>query len=411
MFCRNKLIITVIVIFVLIFMNSFEFYAQFDDEDNNVFEDQVSSVIVQNKNEPKSIFELKAKSAILMDAESGQVLFEKNSHEKLLPASITKIMSLILIMEAIDSGRIKLTDKVTCSGYAASMGGSQIYLEPGEQMTVEDLLKAIVVSSANDATVALAEHIYGSEETFVGKMNEKAKQIGMKDTHFVNATGLDEENHHTSAYDVALMSRELVNKHPLIHKYTTIWMDTLRNGEFGLANTNKLIRFYRGCDGIKTGSTSKALFSVSASANRNGFRLISVIMAAPTSKVRFAEAAKLLDHGFANYNSVLVGRKGESYGIIKVARGTKTNLDCILSRDMRLLVNKGEDRSIERIVVLEPQVIEAPVKKGQKVGEVIYKINSKEIGRSELVAKESIERTNFIRLFLIMVEKWVKIQG
>lgn len=403
---KRSCILVWIICFALI-INTFGFisFAQIYEEETDVFEDERTSIETIASDEPKSIFELKSKSVILMDSATGQVIFEKNSHEKLPPASVTKIMSLLLIMEAIDSGRTKLTDKVSCSEYAAGMGGSQIYLEPGEQMTVEELLKSVCIASANDATVALAEHIYGSEENFVRLMNEKAKELGMKDTNFINTTGLDADNHVASAYDIAIMSRELINNHPLVHKYMSIWMDTVRNGEFGLANTNKLVRFYRGCDGIKTGSTSKALFCVSETAVRNGLRLITVIMAAPTSKVRFAEASKLLNHGFANYSSVLVGKKGDVYGTIKVAKGIKSELDCVVPKDIKLLVKKGEEKTTQRIVTLNG-IIKAPVKKGQKIGEIALKTKGKVIGKIDLVANESIDKVNFFNICSAMLVKW-----
>ncbi|MGE5329975.1 MAG: D-alanyl-D-alanine carboxypeptidase family protein [Deltaproteobacteria bacterium] len=407
----SKRIITYIVTAIFLITNIFSFcsFAEIFVEDTGVFEDEGNSIeTIKSQDEPKSIFELQSRSVLLMDAATGQVLFLKNPHEKLPPASVTKIMSILLFMEAIDSGRTKWDEKVSCSEYAAGMGGSQIYLEPGEQMTVDELMKSVVVASGNDATVALAEHIYGSEENFVNLMNEKAKQLGMKDTNFVNTTGLDADNHVTTAYDIALMSRELVNKHPSIHKYMSIWMDTVRNGEFGLANTNKLVRFYRGCDGIKTGSTSKAMFCVSETAVRNGLRLIAVIMAAPSSKVRFAEASKLLDHGFANYSSVLVGKKGDVYGTVKVAKGIKSELDCIIPEDTKLLVKKGEERNTERIVSLNG-TIKAPVKKGQKIGEIILKTNNKAIGKIDLVASQSIDKVNCFNIYSAMLAKWYSV--
>jgi D-alanyl-D-alanine carboxypeptidase (penicillin-binding protein 5/6) len=381
-----------------------QIFAEFDAF-NQVFEDQSVVPTIANVNDKtKGISELQSKSAILMDASTGQVLFDKNSHERLPLASVTKVMSLLLIMEALDSGRIKLDDKVTCSENAASMGGSQIFMEQGEQMTVNDLLKCVAVSSANDATVALAEFTYGSEEAFVIAMNEKAKLLGMKDTNFVNPTGLDADNHYSSAYDIALMSKELLMKHPGIHKYTTIWMDTVRNGEFGLSNTNNLVRFYKGCDGLKTGSTSKALFCVSETAVRNGFRLICVIMAAPSSKVRFAEASKLMDHGFASYNSVLVGKKGDIYGTIDVAKGIKNKVDCIVGEDIRILVKKGDESNVQRIVTL-PTKVSAPIEKGQKIGEVLVKTKTKDIKKYDLIAKESIDKATIWRLFINMIKR------
>lgn len=351
---------------------------------------------------------LKARSAILIESNSGRIIFEKNSHEKLRPASVTKVMSLLLFMEALDAGRIKYDDVVTVSEHAESMGGSQVYLAPGEQMTVRDLMKAVVISSANDATVALAEHIAGSEETFVRMMNDKAKELGMSDTNFVNASGLDDDNHYTSAYDVSLMSRELMNKHPGITEFTTIWMDSLRNGTFGLANTNKLIRYYKGANGIKTGSTSKALFCVSASAKRNNLQLISVIMAAPESKTRFAEASKLLNYGFANYQTITVKKKGEAEGEVDVVKGLKSKVSAVYPENVDILVSKGEEKNVKSEVKLFDKVA-APVKEGQKVGEVIFRIGELEIARADIAAGETIMKASLTRLFGRMFIDWWKL--
>ncbi len=399
-----------ILAFVLVMVFAFSsiiIYPYAQAEDVEVFEDEGTAQPTLNVQEEQTgpLFELESESAILVDAGSGQVLFEKKCHERLRPASVTKVMSLLLIMEAIDTGKIKLSDIVTCSEYAAGMGGSQIWLEPGEQMTVDDLLKCVTVGSANDATVALAEHIYGSIEAFVNEMNSRAKKLGMKDTNFVNATGLDADNHYTSAYDIALVSRELLSKYPLIHKYTTIWMDTVRDGEFGLANTNKLIKFYDGCDGIKTGSTSKSLFCLSATAVRSDLRLIAVVMAAPTSKIRFAETSKLFDHGFASFSSVLAAKKGEAYGTVKVAKGIKGKIDCVMSEDARVLVRKGKEETVERVISL-PEKVKAPVEKGQKIGEVEMKTREKKLASFDLVAAESVGKATFVKLFTSIVDRW-----
>lgn len=254
---------------------------------------------------------LESGGAILIEQTTGTVLYDHNSHEKFRPASVTKVMSLLLIMEAIDSGQISLKDNITCSDNAASMGGSQIWLEKNETLTVEEMLKAICLNSANDCVVAMAEHIAGSEEEFVNRMNTKAKSLGMHDTTFKNCHGLDEDDHLTSAYDIALMSRELLNNHPSITNYTTIYMDSLRGGETGLVNTNKLVRNYQGCTGLKTGSTSLALFNLSASATRNDLSLIAVIMHAPSTDIRFGEAQKLLNYGFSNFTNISFGTKGD----------------------------------------------------------------------------------------------------
>lgn len=356
---------------------------------------------------PGAEIELKAKSAILIESNSGRIIFEKNSHEKLPPASLTKVMPMLLFMEALERGRIKYDDVVTVSEHAQSMGGSQVYLAPGEQITVRDLMKAVVINSANDATVALAEHVSGSEETFVKMMNDKAKELGMNDTNFVNASGLDHENHYTSAYDVGLMSRELMNKYPGITEFTTIWMDTLRGGTFGLANTNKLIRYYKGANGIKTGSTSKALYCIAASAKRNNLQLISVIMAAPDSKTRFSEASKLLNYGFANYQTLMVKRKGESEGEVDVVKGLKSKVSAVYPENVDILVSKGEEKNVKSEVKLYDKVA-APIKEGQKVGEVIFKLGELEISKADIVAGETVPKASMPKLFSKMLINWWK---
>ncbi|ADQ04894.1 Serine-type D-Ala-D-Ala carboxypeptidase [Caldicellulosiruptor owensensis OL] len=344
--------------------------------------------------------EISAKSAILVDFDTGKILYEKNSHEKLPPASITKIMTMILICEAIEKGRIKLSDKVIASQNASSLGGSQIYLKENEEMTVEELLKSIAIASANDACVALAEHIAGSVQEFVYIMNKKAKELGMLDTNFVNPYGLDAENHYTSAYDVAIMSRELL-KHKIIRKYLTTWVDTIREGKFGLTNTNKLVRFYKGCTGVKTGSTDKAKFCVSASALRNGLHLIAVIMGAPDSKTRFNDAVKLLDWGFANFSMYSPYSKGFCFGKVKVRNGIEKEVEVILSTDIKLLVKKGDESTVESKVTL-PQQISAPVKTGQKIGRLELWKDEKLLGAYDLVAKKDIQKRNLFDIFRML---------
>ena len=267
---------------------------------------------------------LESPSCILIEQTTGKILYEKNSHEQLRPASVTKVMSVLLIMEALDSGKISLTDKVPCSENASKMGGSQIWLDVREELTVDEMLKAICVVSANDCTVAMAEFLAGSTEAFVEKMNAKARELGMKDTCFKNCHGLDEDGHVTSSYDISLMSRELLQKHPTITKYTTIWTDTLRDGKSELTNTNKLIRNYKGATGLKTGSTGLALYNLSASATKNDLSLIAVIMKAPSTKVRFAEAQKLLDYGFNNYSYIQFAKKGNRVKSVLVNKGVES---------------------------------------------------------------------------------------
>ena len=340
-------------------------------------------------------FDLDCESAVLMDAATGTVLYNKNGLEPLPPASVTKIMTLLLTMEAIDSGKLKLDDKIQTSEYAASKGGSQVYLEPGEEMSVEDLIKCVVISSANDAAVTLAEAVAGSETAFVDLMNKKAEDMGMTNTHFENATGLDDTtaNHVISAVDIAVMSRELIS-HPLILKYSSIWMDSIRNGEFGLTNTNRLIRFYSGATGLKTGSTSKAKFCISATACRNGLHLIAVIMGAPTRDIRNEAAKKLLDYGFANY-SLYTDEDGES-GSIRVKRGVK-EFCAVKSEAFSALLPKGDAAKVETNVVLSESVT-APVGVGDIIGKVEYKIDGKTIGTVDAVAAESVDKIGYFEI-------------
>ena len=319
---------------------------------------------------------LESGGAILIEQHSGQVLYEHNMHEKLRPASVTKVMSILLIMEAVDSGKIALTDKVPCTEDAAAMGGSQIWLDVREELTVDEMLKAICVVSANDCTVAMANYLCGSQEAFVAKMNERAKELGMNDTTFKNCHGIDEDGHVTSPYDIALMSRELLNNHPNITKYTTIWMDSLRDGKSSLVNTNKLIRNYKGATGLKTGSTSVALYNLSASATRDNLSLIAVIMKAPTTKIRFAEAQKLLDYGFSNYEYKQLAKKGDVLKSVDVTKGVEENLNLIVENDVGLLLKKGQDKDVEQTVELKEN-ISAPIQEGQKLGEIVFKLERK----------------------------------
>ena len=343
--------------------------------------------------------------AILIEQKTGKVLYEHNMHEKLRPASVTKVMSILLIMEALDSGQIQLTDKVPCTEDAAGMGGSQIWLEVGEELTVDEMLKAICVVSANDCTVAMANYLCGSQEAFVEKMNQRAKELGMKDTTFKNCHGIDEDGHVTSAYDISLMSRELLNNHPKIMNYTTIWMDTLRNGESELVNTNKLIKNYKGATGLKTGSTSVALYNLSASATRDGLSLIAVIMKAPTTKIRFAEAQKLLDYGFSNYQYKDLATRGTVLKEADVNKGVNAKVNLVLESDVGVLLKKGEDKNIEQTVNIEENIV-APVQEGKKVGEVVYSLNGEEIGRSNVVAEKTIEKKTFFTIASYVYKKW-----
>lgn len=334
--------------------------------------------------------DLSSKSACLMEASTGEIIYEQNPDEKLEPASVTKIMSLLIIFEAIDEGILKMEDVVTGSDKAASMGGSQIWLEVGEQMSVTDMIKAMVVVSANDCTVAMAEHIAGSEESFVNRMNKRASELGMVNTNFVNSTGLPVENHYTTARDIAIMTRELL-KHELIFNYTNIWMDSLRGGEMGLSNTNKLIRFYPGANGMKTGYTDSAKYCLSATAKRDKLQLIAVTMMAPASDKRFQDAKKLLDFGFANFS--LYTSEITELPEIRVKGGVKkyVALEC---QAQEILVAKGKEKLIETYISL-PEYLEAPVKCTDVVGKLIFKIGDEVIAEREITAGEDVRKMEF----------------
>ena len=348
---------------------------------------------------------LESGAAILIDESTGNVLYSHNAHEKLRPASVTKIMSLLLIMEAIDDGKISLDDKVPCSEKAHSMGGSQIWLDTTETLSVNDMLKSMCVVSANDCTVAMAEFIGGSEENFVQMMNARAKELEMNDTTFKNCHGIDEDGHVTSAYDIALMSKELLHNHPKIKEYTTIWMDSIRDGKSQLVNTNKLIRNYKGATGLKTGSTSLALYNLSASATRDDLSLIAVIMKAPSTKIRFAEATKLLDYGFANYSCKSFGKKGDIITSAKVNKGLLPQVDLILENDANVLIKKGNDSNIEQVLTINEN-ISAPVNQGDVLGKVNYILNNEELLEVNLIASSNIQKSNLWNLTTSLYSKW-----
>lgn len=348
---------------------------------------------------------LQSESAILIEQESGKILYSHNIHEQLRPASVTKIMSILLIMEQIDSGKLKYEDRIQPSSSAASMGGSQIWLDTTETLSVDEMLKAICVVSANDCVMAMAEHIGGSEEAFVDMMNKKAQELGMQDTTFKNCHGIDEDGHVTSSYDIALMSRELLTKHPSITKYTTIWMDSLRDGKSELVNTNKLIRNYSGATGLKTGSTSLALFNLSASAERNNLKLIAVIMRAPSSKVRFEEATKLLNYGFANFTYTKFAERDTIVKTIQVDKGVQSNLDCIIGNESGILIKKGEEKNIVEEINMQDRV-QAPINKSDVVGEIKYTLNGEEVGKINIIAKNSIDKINILTMTKHTYYKW-----
>ncbi|RHP00786.1 D-alanyl-D-alanine carboxypeptidase [Firmicutes bacterium AF36-3BH] len=333
---------------------------------------------------------LNAKSAILMEKSTGNILYESNPDERLPIASVTKVMTMLLIMEAVDSGKISLDDMVTVSENAMSYGGSTMFLETGEQLTVNDMLKGIAVASANDGCVAMAEHLAGSESAFVDMMNEKAKELGMENTHFMNTNGLDEDDHYSSARDVAIMSRELM-KHETIFNYTSIWMDTLRGGKFQLANTNKLIRFYDGANGLKTGSTSKALCCLSAAAKRNDMQLIAVVLGAPTSAERFASAKSLLDYGFANYAVNTQITAGDEVQKIAVEKGVDKEVGVVAGDSCSTLVKKGQEDNITKEIKID-ETITAPIEAGQKIGTMTISRDGEVIADIDLNASSAVEK-------------------
>ena len=346
------------------------------------------------------------KSAVLMDVQTGTVIYQSNSHEALPPASVTKVMTMLLIMEAIDDGRIGWDDMVTASEAAAAKGGSQVYLKVGETMSVSDMVKSIAVSSANDCACAMAEHIAGSESAFVDMMNNRAQELGMADTHFVNCTGLDDDagaaQHLTSAYDIALMSRQLLKYHPDIKKFTTIWMDTVRNGAFGLSNTNKLVRFYSGATGLKTGFTAKAGYCLSASAARDGMELIAVVMGCETSQERFSACKSMLDYGFANYALVSPALTAETSVPVKL--GTAETVNAVLAQQDSLLIDKAQRSSVTTEVVLE-ETVAAPVSKGQRLGTMTIKAGQQVLAEIPLVAETAVARLSWGDLFLRVLKQ------
>ena len=344
-------------------------------------------------------------AACLIEQNSGLIIYDYNMHEKLRPASVTKIISLLLIMEALDSGKIQLTDKIPCTEDAAKMGGSQIWLDVRETLTVEEMLKAICVVSANDCVVAMADYLEGSQDAFVKKMNQKAQELGMNDTTFKNCHGIDEDGHLTSAYDIAIMSRELLMNHPSITKYTTIWMDSLRDGKSSLVNTNKLVRNYNGCTGLKTGSTSIALYNLSASATRNNLSLIAVVLKAPTPAIRFSNAQKLLDYGFSNYTVTSFGKKGDVIKSVEIKKGTTSSIDAILENDAEVLMSNGNNKDVTQEIKLD-DTFNAPILEGQKLGEVEFSINGNVVSTVNLVANKSSDKLSFGSIIKFVMNKW-----
>lgn len=358
----------------------------------------VQAVAVQ-----QPILPLSAASALLMEKESGQVLYEQNSQEQMEPASVTKIMTLLLIMEALQEQRIHKEDMVTISAHAAGMGGSQVYLEQGEQMSVHELVKCITVVSGNDAAVAMAEYLAGSEEVFVEQMNQRALELGMVNTHFVNCTGLPVEGHVTTAYDIALMSRELILHHPEIQEYTTIWMDSIRNGAFGLTNTNRLIHSYQGATGLKTGSTDSALYCMSATAERDGMELIAVIMKAPTSADRFQDAQKLLDYGFASYRLQEV-YPDQPFAPIPVHLGTQDYIQPQLEKTCKVLIKNGQEESVTKTVTVQNEV-SAPIAQGESIGTFQVYIDGILYEEIPIVSTQSVDKITIFGIYLSLLQQ------
>lgn len=404
--------------FIIISLISFPFSRCFAIDDSSYIWSYFNSdsILVNSENNSKNTIKesennslnLESESAILIEQKTGQILYSHNIHEQLRPASVTKVMSILLIMEALSNQKISLTDSVPCSENAASMGGSQIWLDPRETLSVDDMLKAICVNSANDCVVAMAEFIAGSEEAFVQMMNDKAKELGMNDTCFKNCHGLDEDGHITSSYDISVMSRELLNKYPDITKYTTIWMDSLRDGKSQLSNTNKLIKNYKGATGLKTGSTSLALYNLSASATRDNLSLIAVIMKAPSTKTRFAEAQKLLDYGFGQFSFKSFGNKGDLIKTINVSKGVKSQIDIVLENNSGALIEKGKDSQITQTITL-PDSVSAPVHSGQKIGEATFTLNGKTLATTNLIAKNNVEKLNPFTMSKSIIYNWINL--
>ena len=349
--------------------------------------------------------DVSAPSALLMDYTTGKILYEKNSHDQRPLASVTKVMTMLLAMEEISAGNLSYDDTITGSAHAKSYGGSTIFLDEGEQMSVRDIIKGIAVASGNDAAVALGEHISGSEEAFVQRMNQKAKELGMKNTNFVNCNGLDADGHYSCAYDIALMSRELM-KYNDIFEFTTIWMDSLRNGQFTLSNTNKLVRFYEGATGLKTGSTSKAGFCISATAKRDNLHLICVIMGAETSKKRQADASSLLNYGFANYAINNYVQKDAEVAELKVEKGISKTVKVITKDECSYLGAKNEKAEHEKVIKLDKK-IKAPVQKGDLAGSLVVNVNGKEFKKIDLICAESIEKVSYGYVLRELLTDWL----
>jgi len=397
----KRIFTMVLVCFMLVLLFYPKAINAYIQNTNENLEEESVVMTVKADTQVDAQLNLSSRSVVLIEGSTGTIIYEKNKDERLKPASITKIMTLLLTFEALERGQIKLADEVSVSEYAASMGGSQVYLEPNEIQTVDTMLKCISIASANDASVAMAEYIAGSEEEFVSEMNKRAKELGMQNTNFVNCCGLDTENHYSSAYDVALMSRELITKHPEISKYSTVWMDTIVHNtkrgasEFGLTNTNKMVRFYQGITGLKTGSTSLAKYCLSATAKRNQMDLIAVIMAAPDTKTRFLEASKLLNYGFANYSIYTDDNSDLVLNPVKVIRGVCDQVNGTIEKDFSYLCIKGKDPSEIRKEVILYEEITAPIAQNDKIGEIIYYYGDDQIGKLDILALNEVAKANY----------------
>lgn len=417
---KNKKIIAIILMFMinfliyvpLLYASTYEYPLTKKTNSNNENSgDNKESSSIQTEAPVVPEFSFQSQSQILMELSTGKIIYENNADEHLFPASVTKIMSLILIMEQIDSGKLKYTDKVTCSAYASKMGGSQIWFKEGESLSIDDALKCICVGSANDVTVAMAELIAGSEQNFVKMMNNKAKQLELKNTLFENPHGIDDDitidQHFTCARDIAIMSRELLLKHPGIIKYTSIWMDSIRDGSFGLTNTNKLVRFYEGTIGLKTGSTSKAGFNVSEVAKRENTTFIAVIMKAPSSDIRNEEAKQLLNYAFANYETKKIYDKDTKIDQININKYINSKVDVKIENEISVLINKGED--IETINEIKyNDNIQAPIKKGSVIGKLIIKnkANNQEVANCNLVIDKDINKSTLGEYYKYMIKRF-----
>lgn len=394
----------IFIMFLIIFILPVASYASYVWSVLDLTMPTNAAVLNESTNDSSNPLNLECESAILIEQHTGQILYSYNCHKQLRPASVTKLMSIFLIMEALESGKITYDTKIPCSENAASMGGSQIWLDTTETLSVEEMLKAICVVSANDCVTAMAEYLGGTEENFVKMMNDKAKELGMNDTNYKNCHGIDEDGHITSSYDISILSKELLSKYPEITKYTTIWNDTLRNGKSELINTNKLVRYYNGCTGLKTGSTSLALFNLSASATRDNLSLITVIMKAPTSALRFKSASSLLDYGFNNFEYKKLASNGDSVKTVNISKGSKSYITAIVESDCGHLMPKGNDINIEQNISLDE--LHLPITKGKKIGSINFIFNGDVVSSSDLISDSDVVKLSFLSIDKFILNRW-----